>query len=134
MGWELLTGLLDSSKGRKPTLILRTQLSLRVNAILGECVRISASSASPPPCPGCLRFFQACAGQQTEQMGDGMCDSSHSYPDLFFQGSCQTAGRACPESGSGGGGGGFKSTRRFFDGGLWLRPSRRGWGACGVSP
>lgn len=109
MGWELLTGLLDSSKGRKPTLILRTQLSLRVNAILGECVRISASSASPPPCPGCLRFFQACAGQQTEQMGDGMCDSSHSYPDLFFQGSCQTAGRACPESGSGGGGGGFKS-------------------------
>nr|XP_033701259.1 FH1/FH2 domain-containing protein 1 isoform X3 [Tursiops truncatus] len=133
MGWELLTGLLDSSKGRKPTLILRTQLSLRVNAILGECVRISASSASPPRCPGCLRFFQACAGQQTEQMGDGMCDSSHSYPDLFFQGSCQTAGRACPESGSGGGGGGFKSTRRCFDG-LWLCPSRRGWGACGVSP
>nr|XP_030719541.1 FH1/FH2 domain-containing protein 1 isoform X1 [Globicephala melas] len=132
---EMLEGFFEEiSKGRKPTLILRTQLSLRVNAILGECVRISASSASPPRCPGCLRFFQACAGQQTEQMGDGMCDSSHSYPDLFFQGSCQTAGRACPESGSGGGGGGFKSTRRCFDGGLWLCPSRRGWGACGVSP
>ncbi|XP_033701257.1 FH1/FH2 domain-containing protein 1 isoform X4 [Tursiops truncatus] len=131
---EMLEGFFEEiSKGRKPTLILRTQLSLRVNAILGECVRISASSASPPRCPGCLRFFQACAGQQTEQMGDGMCDSSHSYPDLFFQGSCQTAGRACPESGSGGGGGGFKSTRRCFDG-LWLCPSRRGWGACGVSP
>ncbi|XP_073653010.1 FH1/FH2 domain-containing protein 1 isoform X5 [Tursiops truncatus] len=101
---EMLEGFFEEiSKGRKPTLILRTQLSLRVNAILGECVRISASSASPPRCPGCLRFFQACAGQQTEQMGDGMCDSSHSYPDLFFQGSCQTAGRACPESGSGGG-------------------------------
>lgn len=34
MGWELLTRLLNSSKGRKPTLILRTQLSVRVNAIL----------------------------------------------------------------------------------------------------
>lgn len=41
MGWELLTRLLDSSKGRKPTLILRTQLSVRVNAILGECVQQS---------------------------------------------------------------------------------------------
>lgn len=44
MSWEVLTKLLDSSKGRKPTLILRTQLSMRVNAILGECVRASVSS------------------------------------------------------------------------------------------
>lgn len=49
MGWELLTRLLDSSKGRKPTLILRTQLSVRVNAILGECVRASMSSSHPRP-------------------------------------------------------------------------------------
>ena len=49
MGWELLTRLLGSSKGRKPTLILRTQLSVRVNAILGECVRASMSSNHPRP-------------------------------------------------------------------------------------
>lgn len=61
MGWELLTGLLDSSKGRKPTLILRTQLSVRVNVILGECVRTSVSRNTPPYIyPFWLSFFQAC--------------------------------------------------------------------------
>lgn len=49
MGWELLTEILDFSKGRKPTLILRTQLSVRVNAILGECVRASVSSSTSSP-------------------------------------------------------------------------------------
>lgn len=36
---EMLEGFYEEiSKGRKPTLILRTQLSVRVNAILGKCV------------------------------------------------------------------------------------------------
>lgn len=56
MGWELLTKLLDSSKGRKPTLILRTQLSVRVSAILGECVRASVSSTAPPSPAGSVSF------------------------------------------------------------------------------
>lgn len=78
MGWELLTGLLDSSKGRKPTLILRTQLSVRVNAILGKCVRASVSSNTPPTHtqPSWLSFFQACAGQWTRQIRDKICGPS----------------------------------------------------------
>lgn len=49
MGWERLMRLLDSSKGRKPTLILRTQLSVRVNAILGEYMRDQCPGVPPYP-------------------------------------------------------------------------------------
>lgn len=85
MDWELLTKLLDSSKGRKPTLILRTQLSVRVSAILGECVRASVSSTPPTP-PSGLNFFPACARQWTGQIRTGYVAPPHSYPDLSFQG------------------------------------------------
>lgn len=51
MAWKLLTRLLDSSKGRKPTLILRTQLSVRVNAILGKCMRALESGNPLSPAP-----------------------------------------------------------------------------------
>lgn len=72
MAQKLLTRLFDSSKGRKPTLILRTQLSMRVNAILGECMRTFMSRTAPPQ--HCwLSFFQAWAGQWTRHMGDRMC-------------------------------------------------------------
>lgn len=85
MAWKLLTRLLDSSKGRKPTLILRTQLSVRVNAILGKCMR-ALESRNPPPQPRWLSFFQACAGQWTRHMKTGCVAPPHSYPDLSFQG------------------------------------------------
>lgn len=85
MGWELLTRLLDSSKGRKPTLILRTQLSVRVNAILGECEKASVSSSTPLQ-PRWLSFLQATvlvSGQGTWETGCVTPPSS--YPDLSFQ-------------------------------------------------
>lgn len=70
--------LLDSSKGRKPTLILRTQLSVRVNAILGECVRASMSSPA-----GSVSFRHVLdSGQDRSEIG--YVAAPHSYPDLSF--------------------------------------------------
>lgn len=78
--WEPLTWLFDFSKGRKPTLILRTQLSVRVNAILGKCMASLVSSNPLLSCsllflrsPSWPSFFQACAGLWTEWIGDLMC-------------------------------------------------------------
>lgn len=88
MGWELLTGLLDSSKGRKPTLILRTQLSVRVNAILGKCVRASVSSNTPPHThsPAGSVSFRPVLDSGQGRSETRFVAPPHSYPDLSFQG------------------------------------------------
>lgn len=72
MAWKLLTRLLDSSKGRKPTIILRTQLSVRVNAILGEYMR---ALESRNPLPALLAQFLS-----------GLCrtvDKAHGRQDVW---------------------------------------------------
>lgn len=70
--------LLDSSKGRKPTLILRTQLSVRVNAILGECVRTPMSSPA-----GSVSFRHVLDSEQDRSEIEYVAPL-HSYPDLSF--------------------------------------------------
>lgn len=84
MGWELLTRLLDSSKGRKPTLILRTQLSVRVNAILGKCMEASVSSNSPTPAGSVS--FRTVLDRGQSRLETGYVALPHSYPELSFQG------------------------------------------------
>lgn len=74
-GWELLTKLLDSSKGRKPTLILRTQLSVRVNAILGECPR-ELGSSSPSHSPAGSLSFMSVWDLRPGHNGNRICSSS----------------------------------------------------------
>lgn len=84
IGWELLTRLFDSSKGRKPTLILRTQLSVRVNAILGECVRTSVSGNHPSPAGSVS--FRPLLDRGQGRTETGYAAPPHSYPELSFQG------------------------------------------------
>ncbi|OBS58306.1 hypothetical protein A6R68_10540 [Neotoma lepida] len=64
---EMLEGFYEEiSKGRKPTLILRTQLSVRVNAILGKCV---ASLVSSNPLLSCsLLFLQKLYGSSGPEL------------------------------------------------------------------